>query len=48
MMNFNSYIALPKQNHISAWVDLVIAMSVAMAYINSREAYLYANEIVTE
>ena len=48
MMNFNSYIALPEQNHTSTWVDLVIAMSVAMAYINSREAHLYATEIVTD
>lgn len=51
MMNFNSYIPLPeqnhistRQNHISTWVDLVIAMFVAMAYINSREAYIYAIE----
>ena len=51
MMNFNSYIPLPQQNHISirqhhisTWVDLVIAMFVAMAYINSREAYIYAIE----
>ena len=44
MMNFNSYIPLPEQNHISTWVDLVIAMFVAMAYINSREAYIYTTE----
>jgi len=44
MMNFNSYIPLPEQNHISTWVDLVIAMFVAMAYISSREAYIYATE----
>ena len=51
MMNFNSYIPLPEQNHISTrenhistWVDLVNAMFVAMAYINSREAYILATE----
>ena len=55
MMNFNSYIPLPeqnhistRQNHISTWVDLVIAMFVAMAYINSREAYIYATKMVTD
>ena len=45
MMNFNSYIPLPEQNFISTWVDLVIAMFVAMAYINSREAYIHTTEI---
>jgi len=51
MMNFNSYIPLPEQNHFSArqnhirtCVVLLIAMFVAMAYINSREAYIYATE----
>ena len=44
MMNYNSYIPLLEQNHISTWVDLIIAMFAAMAYINSREAYIYATE----
>ena len=44
MMNFNSYIPLPEQNHISTWVDLDIAMFVATAYTNSREEYIYATE----
>ena len=44
MMIFNSYIPLPEQNHISIWMDLVIAMLVAMAYINSRKVYIHATE----
>ena len=55
MMNFNSYIPLPKrhytsmrQNHISIYVELVIAMFLAMAYIISREAYILLLKIFTD
>ena len=48
MMNFNSYIPMPKQNHISTWVDLVIAMFLVMAYITSCEAHSLLLRIVKD